>query len=106
MLGLGYLRNLIRVGSGESSKSFALVLSAIVGAIIGLCICFVLIFDVVKDGVVTTNMADLGILLLCDGIFMFGGGASKVISEGFYAKVKESFNLEKAEVDAEEELEA
>jgi len=79
-----YLKSLIKVGTGESSKAFSLVLSAIIGAIIGLCVCFVLIYDTLDDGYIKTDLNELGIFLLCTGVYMVGGSASKVISEGFY----------------------
>lgn len=92
-----YLRRLIKNNNGESSKSFSLVLSAIIGGLIGLCVCFVLLWDVISDGVVTTNLADLGIFLLCTGVYMMGGGASKVISESFENKIKDVLGNEKKE---------
>ena len=76
-----YLKSLIKSGTGDSSKSFALVLSAIIGALLGICICFILIFDVAKDGVVDTSLGDLGIFLMAVGVFMVGGGFSKTITE-------------------------
>ena len=76
-----YLRQLIKTGTGESSKAFSLVLSAIIGALIGLCVCFVLIYDVVTDGTVSTSLNELGVFLLCTGVYMVGGATSKVISE-------------------------
>ena len=76
-----YLRSLIKTGTGDSSKSFALVFSAIVGAIIGIVVAGVLIYDVVANGIVETNLKDLGWFLLCDGVFMFGGGLNKTLAE-------------------------
>lgn len=81
-----YLRSLIRTGTGDSSKSFALVLSALIGALLGLCICFILIFDVAMDGVVDTSLGDLGIFLMAVGVFMVGGGFSKTMTEKFWKK--------------------
>ena len=83
-----YLKSLIKVGTNDSSKAFSLVLSAIIGALIGLCVCFVLIYDALSDGYVSTNLMDLGVFLLCTGAYMFGGGATKIFSEGFDSKVK------------------
>jgi len=79
-----YLKSLIKNGTGNSSKSFALVLSAVIGAILGLCICFILIFDVIMDGVVDTSLGDLGVFLMAVGVFMVGGGFSKTITEKFW----------------------
>ena len=87
-----YLHRLIRNNTGESSKSFSLVLSAIISSLVGLCVCFVLLYDVIKDGMVSTNMSDMGVLLLCTGVYMMGGGASKVISEGFENKIRDAMS--------------
>lgn len=74
-----YFRSLTKDGTGDSSKSFALVLSAIVGAFIAVIIGVVLLVDVISDGVVTTDMMDLGFLLISDGVFMIGGATSKTL---------------------------
>ena len=81
-----YLKSLIKSGTGDSSKSFALVLSAIVGALLGLCISFVLIYDVVVDGVINTNLGELGVFLMAVGVFMVGGGFSKTLTEKLWKK--------------------
>ena len=81
-----YLKSLIKSGTGDSSKSFALVLSAIVGALLGLCISFVLIYDVVVDGVISTDLGELGVFLMAVGVFMVGGGFSKTLTEKLWKK--------------------
>jgi len=83
-----YIKSLIKDGSGDSSKSFALVLSAIVGAFIALTIGVVLIIDAAKDGMVSTDMTELGFLLISDGIFMVGGATSKTIIDRMEFKNK------------------
>jgi hypothetical protein len=83
----GYLKSLIRANTYDSSKSFALVLSVLVGALIGLCVCFCLVWDVCSNGHLTTDLEGLGIFLLCVGAFMAGGGVNKAISER-----KQNFN--------------
>lgn len=74
-----YMKTLLDVKSPNSSKSFTLVLSAIVGAFIGLTICFVIIYDVITNGYVKTDLTDAGIFLLCDGGYMAGAGVTKAI---------------------------
>ena len=81
-----YLKSLIKSGTGDSSKSFALVLSAIVGALLGLWISFVLIYDVVVDGVINTDLGELGVFLMAVGVFMVGGGFSKTLTEKLWKK--------------------
>ena len=76
---LNYMKTLLDVKSPNSSKSFTLVLSAIVGAFIGLTICFVIIYDVITNGYVKTDLTDAGIFLLCDGGYMAGAGITKAI---------------------------
>lgn len=74
-------KSLIRNSSGESSKSFGLVISAIVGAILGLATAFLLVWDVVVDGTVDTDLTKLGVFILCVGCYTFGSGANKMLSE-------------------------
>ena len=74
-----YMKSLLDVQSPNSSKSFTLVLSAIVGAFIGLTISFVIIYDVITNGYVKTDLTDAGIFLLCDGGYMAGAGVTKAI---------------------------
>ena len=76
-----YIKSLIKIDSLDSSKSFALVLSVIIGSLIGLCVCFCLIWDVCGNGYIKTDLDSLGIFLLCVGGFMAGGGINKELSE-------------------------
>lgn len=78
---LNYLKSLIRVNSGDSSKAFGLVLSAIIGAINGLFIGIILLYDVLMDGRIDSDIHELGWFLVFDSIYMFGGGLNKTISE-------------------------
>lgn len=76
-----YLKSLIKADTLDSSKSFALVLSVIIGALIGLCICFAMIWDVCTNGYIKSDLGDMGIFLLCVGGFMAGGGINKAAGE-------------------------
>lgn len=76
-----YLKSLIKANTLDSSKSFALVLSSIIGALAGLCVCFCLIWDVCANGYLKTDLDALGLFVLCIGGFMAGGGINKAISE-------------------------
>lgn len=76
-----YLRSLVRAGTMDSSKSFALVISAVMGAMLGLVVCFCLIWDVCTNGHVETDLDALGWFVLAVGGFMAGGGAGKALSE-------------------------
>ena len=87
-----YIKSLIKANTLDSSKSFALVLSVLVGALIGLCVCFCLIWDVCSNGYLKTNLDSLGIFLLCAGGFMAGGGLNKAVSERI--KTRKTNNIE------------
>ena len=84
----GFLESLVKSNTGNSSKSFALVLSAIVGGLIGLVICFILVYDVIVDGKVDTNLDQLAWFLASAGAYMFGGGFNKVLAEKYEDKVR------------------
>lgn len=88
-----YLKSLIKADSGDSSKSFALVASVLVGALTGLCVCFCLVWDVCSNGYVKTDLDGLGVFLLCLGGFMAGGGLNKALGE---RKIKDKNNKEEA----------
>lgn len=76
-----YLKSLIKADTLDSSKSFALVLSSVVGALVGLCVCFCLVWDVCANGYIRTDLDALGLFMLCIGGFMAGGGINKALSE-------------------------
>ena len=76
-----YIKSLIAAGTLDSSKSFALLLSAATGAVAVLCVAFCLVWDVFQDGTVTTDLFKLGWLVLAIGGYVAGGGAAKAISE-------------------------
>lgn len=81
MRAMEYLRSLMKAGTLDSSKSFALVVSVLVGALVGVCVCFCLVWDVVANGHVETDLDGLGVFLLCVGGYMAGGGITKSLSE-------------------------
>ncbi len=83
-----YLKSLIKANTLDSSKSFALVLSSLIGALVGLCVCFCLIWDVCANGYIRTDLDALGLFMLCIGGFMAGGGINKAISERKMNNVK------------------
>ena len=87
-----YLKSLIKANTLDSSKSFALVLSVLGGALIALCVCFCMIWDVCSNGYLKTDLDSLGIFLLCAGGFMAGGGFNKAVSERI--KTKNNSNIE------------
>lgn len=76
-----YFKKLGDVTDSNSSKSFALLVSTITGGILSIAVCFILVFDVLTNGYVKTDLADLGIFLLCIGGYIAGSGVTKAISE-------------------------
>lgn len=78
---MNYLKSLIKANTLDSSKSFALVLSVLIGALVGICVCFCLVWDVLTNGYLKTDLDSLGLFLLCAGGFMAGGGVNKAIAE-------------------------
>lgn len=84
---MAFWHSLISINKPESSKSFTLVISAIVSAIVGLCICFILIWDVTHNGYIKTNMEDMGIFMLCMGGYLAGGSVSKVFQSKKYDRI-------------------
>lgn len=90
-----YLKSLIRTNSFDSSKSFALVVSVLVGAGIGVVVAFCLVIDVMKNGFIKTDLNELGIFLLCVGGFMAGGGVNKALSESRNRQENKSGSIEK-----------
>lgn len=94
MRAMEYLRSLMKAGTLDSSKSFALVVSVLVGALIGVCVCFCLVWDVVANGHVETDLDGLGVFLLCVGGYMAGGGITKSLSERRKNESKQQINRE------------
>ena len=76
-----YLKSLNEANSGQSSKAFAVVISAGVSFLIGLTMCFCLGYDAYIDGTVDTNLQDVGILMLCLGGFVGGSSVSKIFGD-------------------------
>lgn len=89
-----YLKSLVKAGTLDSSKSFALVVSVLVGALVGVCVCFCLVWDVVVNGHVETDLDGLGVFLLCVGGYMAGGGITKSLSERRKNESKQQINRE------------
>ena len=82
---MGFLSNIKSSIDDKSSISVgavALLISAIVSFILGLVICFALVYDVTTNGYLKTDLVDVGILLLFGGAYVGGSGAPKTIIDG------------------------
>ena len=76
-----YFKSLLDTQSSNSTKSFVLMLSAIISALINLTICFVLVYDVTTNGYIKTSLSDAGFFILCTGGYMAGSGLTKALSD-------------------------
>lgn len=77
-----YFSSFPSILSENSTKLLALFISAITGGfLVAIIIPFILIWDVVTNGHVTTDLLELGIFLLCVGGFIFGAGANVKVPE-------------------------
>lgn len=104
---MGLIKNIkasIDDKSSISTNSITLLASACMGVIIGLIICFVLVYDVTYDGLVDTNLTDLGIFLLCSGGYIMGSGLPKAWVDG-KMKTRSWIEGEKMQIETEEDLE-
>jgi hypothetical protein len=85
---LKYLGSLIKNDTGNSSKSFALVMSTIVSFITSLVICGVLVYDVYNNGFIKTDLEALGIFILCVYSGNAASGVPKIFSDKYFSKSK------------------
>lgn len=74
-----YFKTLLDTKSSNSTKSFVLMLSAIISALVNLTICFVLVYDVTANGYIKTSLSDAGFFILCTGGYMAGSGLTKAL---------------------------
>ena len=90
--------------SSMSSNSITLLASALMGVIVGLVMCFVLIYDVTYDGKVDTDMGDMAMLLMSSGVYIMGSGLPKAWVDG-KMRTRSWVEGEKLQIDAESEIE-
>lgn len=83
-----YLGSLIKNDTGNSSRSFTLVLSALISFVAGLVMCSVIAYDGFKDGIIDTDLERAGIFMLCMGAFMVGSGVPKIFGERSIGRIK------------------
>jgi len=81
-----YLGSLIKNDTGNSSRSFTLVLSALISFVAGLVMCSVIAYDGFKDGIIDTDLERAGIFMLCMGGYMAGSSVSKIFGDRSYSK--------------------
>lgn len=79
---VGFFKNLkdsIDDKSSMSVNSIAVLASAVIGSLVGLVVCFVLVYDVITNGFVKTDLFDLGLFLMSSGAYILGSGMPKAI---------------------------
>lgn len=86
-----YFKTLLDTKSSNSTKSFVLMLSAIISALVNLTVCFVLVYDVTTNGYIKTSLSDAGFFILCTGGYMAGSGLSKALVDS--KRNKRSVNI-------------
>ena len=94
---MGFLSNIKSSIDDKSSISVgavALLISSIVSFILGLVICFALVYDVTTNGYLKTDMVDVGVLLLFDGAYVAGSDAPKTIID---ARLRSRINKKEEE---------
>jgi hypothetical protein len=104
---MGVIRNIKNSIDDKSSMSvcsITLLMSAMIGAIIGLVVCFVLIWDVTTNGYIKTDLLDLGIFLMSGGAYIAGSGIPKTVVDS-RMKTRSWIEGEKMQIEAEEDIE-
>ena len=79
---MGFFRNVKTSIDDQSTinvNNISLLVSSLIGFLLGLVMCFVLVYDVVTNGYIKTDLTDAGIFLLCSGGYIAGSGIPKTI---------------------------
>lgn len=98
------LKSLVDLNSKHSSNIFSLVVSVLTGGLIAIIICFCLVWDVVTNNYVKSNLTELGIFLLCVGGYIAGSGINKAILDRGNVKIAINKEKEKEAEKTEEEV--
>lgn len=79
---MSFIKNIkesIDDASTISVSGITLLISSFIGFLLGLVMCFVLIYDVVTNGYLKTDLTNAGIFLLCSGGYIAGSGIPRSI---------------------------
>lgn len=101
---MGFLRNVKTSIDDQSSinvNNISLLVSSLIGFLLGLVMCFVLVYDVLTNGYIKTDLTDAGIFLLCSGGYIAGSGIPKTIVDS-RLKVKAGIANQELEEEAED----
>lgn len=102
---MGFFRNIkesIDDASTISVSGITLLISSFIGFLLGLVMCFVLVYDVVTNGYIKTDLTDAGIFLLCSGGYIAGSGIPRSIVDS-RLKTKSNLANERLEMEFEDE---
>lgn len=103
---MGFFRDIKGSIDDKSSISvggITLLISSFIGFVLGLVMCFVLVYDVTTNGYVKTDLTDAGIFLLCSGGYIAGSGIPKTIVDS-RLKAKSRIANERMQMELEEEF--
>ena len=103
---MGFFRNVKTSIDDQSTinvNNISLLVSSLIGFLLGLVMCFVLVYDVVTNGYIKTDLTDAGIFLLCSGGYIAGSGIPKTIVDS-RLKVKPGIANAELENEAEERM--
>jgi H+/Cl- antiporter ClcA len=100
---MNFLRSLININSADSSRSFTLVVSSFISILIGVIICFAIVWDVIHNDYIKTDMENVGIFMLCLGGYVAGSSVSKVFPNKLKG-TKAGEYMETTENDDKEEI--
>lgn len=88
-----YLGSLIRNDTGNSSKSFALVMSTIMSFIITLLVGGILLYDVYCNGYIRTDLESLAIFMICVYSGVPASGIPKIFGERGIGRLNREDNV-------------
>ena len=103
---MGFFKNVKTSIDDQSTinvNNISLLVSSLIGFLLGLVMCFVLVYDVVTNGYIKTDLTDAGIFLLCSGGYIAGSGIPKTIVDS-RLKVKAGIANAELEDEAEERM--
>lgn len=83
---LKYLASLIKNDTGNSSKSFALVMSVLLSFIVGIAIAATICYDGFIDGIIDTDLEKAGVFMICVGSCVAASGVPKIFGDKEYTK--------------------
>ena len=100
---LGNIKTAIDDKSSMSVNSVSVLASALMALVIGLSACFVIIYDVVYDGKVDTDMSDLAWFVVASSTCILGSGLPKAYTDS-RMKTRSWVEGEKLQAKSEEDI--